>query len=140
MCTCSSCSLSHVRPHCGDGNLLEISEELSGLFLGALATYDVLDWTRGQCTFRKLVTESSLGMLANSREEISHELRGVVTWWCTNGINVAGGKRRFEDLRRVEVQFEPLMSLCRFLDLEAPLVIFAIISDFSTHYQLRIRP
>lgn len=78
------------------------------------------------------MVKNSLGVSAKSGQVICHELTGIVTWWSTNGINIVGGERRFADLGRVEVQFEPLMSLCRFLNLEAPLVIITIIDDFST--------
>ena len=46
-------------------------------------------------------------------------------------IDVFGSEWRVADLSGIEVQFEPLMSWFRIPNLEAPLVIIAIINNFS---------
>ena len=50
---------------------------------------------------------------------------------------ILGNKRRITDLGRVKVQLEPFLSLCGLLDLEAPLIILAIVNDLATHCELK---
>lgn len=110
----------------------ELAEDYHAFCLDFPATHDVLDWSGEQCTFRKIVAESSHGMFANTGHEIGRELFGVVSRRISPGIHISGGEIRIMSLGRVKFQLEPLMPFLRIFDLKAPFVIcVAIIRDLS---------
>ena len=82
-----------------------------------------------------MVAQNLFHMLSQSGHVVGRMLYSiiVISWRSLQRIRICGSEIGRTKLRRVQVQFESLMSGARLFDLEAPFVILAVVCDLSVY-------